>query len=97
MIRRDAKATAEAHFSDPKSYITPDGREILFKADWHRRLEELQERSKGKCEECSRPAAHAHHVLKRSIERDDRLLNLQALCHTCHAKKHPEKQVRWTA
>ncbi len=45
---------------------------------------------------CRSEAAHAHHVTKRSVKRDDHLEALIAYCVLHHELAHPEKQPRWT-
>jgi hypothetical protein len=49
-VKADRAATIARKFLCPKSYVTPDGREILFKEDWDARVEELRVRSGGRCE-----------------------------------------------
>lgn len=72
-----------------------DGRERLVGLDWRNRVKELWERCGGKCEWidwpslnvqrlCCREAQDPHHIVKRSVLRDDRLSNLQALCRYHH-------------
>ena len=38
--------------------------------------------------------AHVHHIQKLSEGGDHSLSNLQLLCESCHALKHPDKQIR---
>lgn len=108
-MKADRQATEAKQFFDPRSYVAKDGREILFGLDWKQRIGELRKRSGGRCEwriafgytgskpiveRCAREAADPDHIVKRSVKRDDRLENLQALCKTHHTMKHPEKQLR---
>lgn len=37
--------------------------------------------------------AHVHHIKKLSEDGDHSLSNLQLLCESCHARKHPDKQI----
>jgi hypothetical protein len=88
--------TAARKFKDPKSYVCPDGREVLHGDDWDDRRYELLQRSRSQCEyiiqnngcagpvRCRREAADPHHVELRSILRDDRLTNLLAVCRHHH-------------
>jgi hypothetical protein len=49
-LKRDKQATAKKKFCNPKSYVAPDGREVLYGGDWALRLQELRERCGGRCE-----------------------------------------------
>lgn len=101
-MKRDVQATEAAEFKDPRSYITPDGREVLYLADWSKRVRELRKRSGGRCEfvddkgvRCrNRSGRDPHHLVKRSKLRDDRLSNLSDRCRQHH--QHPEFETRWT-
>lgn len=91
MMRKDKQATMDKQFLDPDSYVTPDGREILKGEDWKARVEDLRLRCEGRCEQrlsdgmrCFAGAQDPHHRIRRSIKRDDRLANLQALCRFHH-------------
>ena len=106
-MKKDRQATAAAHFMCDRSYIAPDGREILYRDDWTYRKAELWSRCGDRCEEitssgsrCRSKAAHAHHIVHRrtkgSATRDDRLANLEAVCALHHELKHPEKSSQWT-
>jgi hypothetical protein len=99
-MKADRLATLSRCFKDPKSYVCPDGREILHGEDWEERKFELLKRCHGQCEymmvrmrlnieepthvRCSREAADPHHNVLRSIKRDDRLDKLTALCRHHH-------------
>lgn len=105
-MKRDVQETAARHFISPKSYVTKDGREVLYEEDWELRKGELWERSGGKCEftelqvgpdlymGCRSEAADPHHIVRRSVKRDDRLSNLQALCRF-HHDLLDKRKVRW--
>ena len=104
-MKADRQLTEQRQFVERKSYVAADGREVLYKLDWKRRVKQLQDRCGGRCEHifktaageemrCSRAAAHAHHVVKRSKGRDDRISNLVALCIFHHVEMHPEKQIQ---
>lgn len=91
---------AERGYTDPKSFVRPDGTEVLKGEDWKRRKLELWARCGGRCEKqspwkvwpwsgpamerCTADADDPHHVILRSKGRDDRLENLLALCRNCH-------------
>lgn len=89
----------DKQFLDPRSYVTPDGREVLKGEDWDARVEDLRLRSGGYCENtghvpgyrCMALAQDPHHVVRRSVKRDDRLANLQALCRFHHDLLDPRK------
>jgi hypothetical protein len=105
-MKADKELTLAAGFEDFRSYIAPDGRQILYGADWLARKKALWERCGGRCEaileiigvtpwRCQREAQEPHHVVRRSVKRDDRLLNLQALCHEHHSMLD-ERKPRWS-
>jgi hypothetical protein len=108
MPKKDKAATEAANFMDPDSFIFKDGREWLAGDDWIARKWELWRRCAGRCEEtftsrvsnkvlrCFNEGVHPHHIIKKSISHDDRLLNLKCLCERHHRMEHPEKQPRWT-
>lgn len=102
MLFKNLQATTDRHFKDQRSYVRTDGTEVLYGRDWEARLVELLRRANGQCEwhgplaRCRKRAEHAHHMVKRSIRRDDSLRNLTALCRMHHKMLHPEKQVRWS-
>jgi len=50
-MKRDKQATVARHFKDPRSYVAPDSREVLYTKDWKARVAELKERSGGRCEQ----------------------------------------------
>jgi hypothetical protein len=106
-MKADRQATLDRHFLDYRSFITPDSREILYDDDWKARVEELRVRCEGHCEHinrwddgdwerCPLPAQDPHHVIRRSVKRDDRLSNLQALCRY-HHDLLDERKPHWTA
>jgi hypothetical protein len=93
-VKADRQATDARKFKSPKSYVTPDGRDILFGEDWDERRFELLQRSRGQCEyiinglhgpvRCLRDANDPHHVTLRSVLRNDRLSELLAVCRHHH-------------
>ncbi len=89
-MRADRQKTEAKKFRDPKSFVYPDGREWLVGDDWINRRFELLKRSHGQCENlinghrCTMPCVDPHHVELRSIEHDDRLDSLLAVCRGCH-------------
>jgi hypothetical protein len=106
-LKRDRQATEARRFEDKRSYITPDGREVLYGADWAVRKQELWIRAGGRCERivgtegeapvrCRSEIDHPHHKVKRSKGRDDRLEALEGLCELHHSLAHPEFKPRWT-
>lgn len=104
MILKDKEATEARRFEHAKSKVMKDGREILCGQDWKDRVEELRQRSGGRCEQqikgviatrCRSEAADPHHIVRRSKLRDDRLSNLQALCRL-HHDLLDERKPHWT-
>jgi hypothetical protein len=106
MLKRDRQATEARHFLDKKSYVAPDGREVLYGLDWKMRKQELLKRSLGRCERfsilgkshdawCRAEGGEPHHIKKRWPLRDDRLENLANLSHWCHLAED-ERKPRWT-
>jgi hypothetical protein len=94
-VKADRLATLSRCFKDPKSYVAPDGREILHGEDWENRKFELLKRCRGQCEymipdgkypptRCMRDADDPHHTTLRSVRRDDRLAKLLGLCRHHH-------------
>lgn len=97
VMERDEAEKILRGYKHPRSYVRTDGSERLFGADWDRRVEELELRSGGICEQiiergerCGSIARDPHHTVKRSRYRDDRLSNLEALCTEHHEARHPE-------
>ena len=110
MLFRDIEATRNRHFKDSRSYVRTDQSEVLHGKDWTARKHELWQRCGGRCEmqkrtyhkrigeqtfpRCAKEATEPHHIIARSEFRDDRMKNLLALCHECHASF--EKRIpRW--
>lgn len=89
---------AQRGYTNPKSKVYFDGREVLKGGDWANRKNELWERAKGMCEftlgaegfrhRCGNEGHDPDHIIKRSTLRDDRLSNLQLLCREHHNLKH---------
>ena len=89
-------------YREKDSIVRPDGSEILVGRDWKQRKRELAERCGGRCEHmisdierCPAEATDPHHVKARSKGRDDRLTNLQGLCHP-HHEMLDWKKLHWT-
>ena len=85
-------------YSDPKSIVWADGREVLRGKDWTHRVFELMQRAGNRCQwaesaggRCPKDADDPHHVKQRSKGRDDRLENLLALCREHHIAIDPRK------
>ena len=97
-MKRDREQTIAKQYLDARSYMTLDGREILYGEDWRARKFDLWQRCGGKCEyfvRCTAEAADAHHIIPRSKGRDDALANLQALCRY-HHNLIDRRKPRWT-
>lgn len=105
---RDEELKARRGYTNPSSYVRRDGSEVLKGEDWKKRVEELRERSGGRCEHqeptpdnprithrCSMPSRDPHHKIKRSVRRDDRLTNLEDLCRPHHDERD-ERKPRWS-
>ena len=89
-VKRDGALTQAASFADSRSYVRPDGREVLFGADMTERRLEVYERDRGLCQGCSRrvdwEGFELDHIIKRGshgVDRDDRAANLQVLGKWC--------------
>ena len=104
---RDVDATDARRFSDPRSYVACDGRDVLCGKDYDRRKREVLERDGYKCQwvviaranptTCAGAANNnPHHRVKRSKGRDDRAANLIAICDIHHKMAHPEFQTRFS-
>jgi hypothetical protein len=103
-MKADVSATNARRFKDPKSYVTPDKREILHGEDWEDRKFELWQRARGQCEyvmhresydvRCLREGHDPHHKVLRSILRDDRLAAIELLCRHHHTVVDREQRQR---
>jgi hypothetical protein len=89
-------------YRDRDTIVWIDGRERLAGYDWRKRKKELAKRSEGRCElvnlgslvhRCTMRADDAHHLVKRSVLRDDRLENLLHVCRY-HHRLLDERKVR---
>ncbi|SRR6266478_4633759 len=94
-MKADRQKTIDQQYLNPKSFMRSDGSESLRGEDWDARKAELLRRSDGRCEylyhtppceglRCTQDADDPHHVIRRSVRRDDRLENLLALCRFHH-------------
>ena len=108
---RDPDEKRRRGYSDPKSIVWADGREVLQGFDWAKRVRELYDRCGGRCEHeqpwkvwplggpmmerCTNDAEDPHHRIPRSKGRDDRLENLQALCRY-HHNLLDKRKVKWS-
>jgi 5-methylcytosine-specific restriction endonuclease McrA len=76
--------------------IFADGREVLRGKMWRARRTEVWFRAGFRCQHCGKTLvfekAEIHHRRPRGIfgwRRDDRIENLECLCHACHRKTVP--------
>lgn len=92
---RDEEEKIRRGYTHPYSYVRLDGSERLWAWDWAKRKQELYARSDGACEMlsvmgleheeyCTGDMHHPHHIIERSVRRDDRLSNLAGLSWACH-------------
>ena len=103
MALHDLEAKKRLGYTDKRTKVFYDGREILWGIDWQKRREELWERCDGRCEyryadgqQCREGCSDPHHSpRKRWPVRDDRLSNLVGLCRPHHQLVDPRKP-RWT-
>lgn len=93
---------ARRKYTNERSYVRRDGSERLHGEDWDKRKQELFDRSDGACEMqtvmkrehaegCWGDMHHPHHIIQRSVRRDDRLANLAGLSRACHKAVDPRK------
>ncbi|HET7210032.1 MAG TPA: hypothetical protein VFI95_25895 [Terriglobales bacterium] len=98
MLNKDPELKRQRGYTDPKSFVRLDGSEVLHKADWKRRKEELWERAGGRCEyeqpwkvwpwggpameRCTAEGWIPAHIEPRHPRRDDRMSNLKLYCFT---------------
>lgn len=103
-MKRDPDKTTAAGFENKKSFVRSDGSEVLYGNDWTLRKAQLWRRCGGRCEQrgflngpwrCAEQADDPHHIVRRSVKRDDRLQGLLALCRFHHGLLDPRK-LRWT-
>lgn len=107
MPKADKQATEARKFVEKGSYVCKDGREVLTGLDWKRRVNELRRRSGDRCEyripgseimeggslmRCAREAQDPHHIILRSVKRDDRMENLLAVCRHHHQMLDAEQR-----
>lgn len=105
---RDEELRKQRGYTDLSTYVRRDGSEVLKGADWRQRVEELRERSGGRCEHeeatpdnprvmhrCSMAARDPHHKIRRSLRRDDRLENLLHVCRP-HHDDADDRNPKWT-
>lgn len=103
---RDSAAKERLKYTNPDSFVRRDGSEVLKGEDWEKRKEELAQRSEGICEYsvmvngipmpiCTVKARDPHHIVRRSVRRDDRLSNLIHLCGP-HHDLEDERKPKWT-
>jgi len=62
VIKRDVEATIAQHFLDPRSYVAPDGRWVLYGEDWEAQKKAVWIRGEGRCEKIvssETPMTHA--------------------------------------
>lgn len=92
---RDEEEKIRRGYTHPRSFVRLDGSERLYAWDWANRKQELNARSDGACEmrdvmgleheeRCTGDMHHPHHIIQRSVRRDDRLSNLAGLSWACH-------------
>src|SRR5260221_8441590 len=94
LCNRDKQLKAERGYHG-KSYVRPDGSEVLLnRDDWELRKRELWARAGGRCEyldfpfggsqpeRCQLEGVITAHIVPRAVRRDDRLEALKLYCHT---------------
>lgn len=84
-------------FRDKRSVVTFEGRMELHGKDMSRMRELVLERDSYMCVTCtSQLDLQIDHILSKGQHpRDDRPMNLQTLCRTCHQAKH-NRDPKWT-
>ena len=68
----------------------------VYSSDWLAISKHLKEEKNYTCEDCrkkpkQRKDIHCHH--KNHLKHDNRSINLEVLCKSCHVKRHPHMQV----
>jgi hypothetical protein len=111
IANKSPELKAERGYTCPKSFVRPDGSEVLFEEDWEVRKGELWERAKGQCEywttvepyylfRCDETSGDpCHDPIPRHPRRDDRLSNLKFYCRHHHNLTEPQREKRklhWT-
>jgi len=101
---------AERGYTNPKSFVRPDGSECLFGEDWIIRKGALLIRAQGQCEyewcpggpsdapmnRCTEDSGDpCHDPMPRHPKRDDRLSNLKFYCRRHHILTEPQREKRW--
>lgn len=97
---KNAEATKAQNFLDPRSYVRLDGAQFIFGRDMTNRRREVWERDGRKCVYCETPvvfewdwtvrpdAMELNHRRSRGLGGDDRIENLETICHGCHVIRH---------
>lgn len=94
----------ERGYTNPKSFVRPDGTEVLKGEDWAKRKDELWARAEGRCEHfiggrsidrCQEDSGDpCHDPMPRHPKRDDRLSNLKFYCRRHHELTEPQREKR---
>ena len=104
---RDEAEKQRRGYTNPRSYVRLDGSEVLHGEDWRARVEELRNLANYKCQRyaklgrehgdgCTGWGIEPHHIIRRSVRRNDQMSNLALLSHSCHLAEDPRK-VKWSA
>ena len=65
----------------------------LNSPQWFAKRDRVMDRAAGTCEGCrERAPAHVHHMSYKHLG-DELLFELVALCHNCHQKLHPHREI----
>ena len=92
MLDKSPELKVQRGYRDPKSFVRLDGSEVLVRADWKKRKQELWWRCGGQCEykypngaRCREDCVHPHHTpVPRWKKRIDNLENLMGVCAAHH-------------
>lgn len=96
----DIQATAQAGYTDLRSFRATDGREFLFGVDKTRRRRQIYERDNHRCTKCGELVSfdqmHWDHDESRSARGhrpggDDSLANGLTKCQNCHIQSPTSK------
>jgi len=85
VVEQDFDSTKDRHSFAKKR------NDYMKSKEWENRRKSVLERENNKCELCGKEAQAVHHKVYPADFKDDKLENLEALCHKCHYDIHKEQ------